>query len=167
MDSKTEKPNSIADRFRLSIARMFPPATPRRGKRTTWNNDEETFLFQMAVASFLEQEMDEVVLLEEIKAAFKKGETRIFDIIAAAKTYADQIPHTSFSRKVMLTLRQKIHLTAKLGRAPTKAEVKASTGLDEEPQRWTEIFRAAGLANLPNGKPHAAKKAHGGRTRKR
>jgi hypothetical protein len=162
--SEISRTSNLASMMRLETMRFMPVASPGRGKRIDGLMDDDLFISAMSslVSGIIEDD-----LATAMADAFKTKDMSVFTAIQEAKTYLDAVPHTSFSRVVMLTLRRKIQLVEKLGREPTKAEVKAATGLEIEPQRWTEIFRAAGLGRLPNGKPHAAKKAHGGRTRKR
>lgn len=156
---KTWEANSIAEKARLAIMRHMPPAAPGRGKR---QRDDLPFL--EAVAAFLDRDGGE--LAPAMLAAIETGDTEIFKTIIEAKAYVDAIPHSGFSRRVMEVLRCKIDLRTELGRNPTKQEVRAAVSFTEDvPQRWTEIFKAAGLAWLPIGKPSRKRKKHGDRYR--
>jgi hypothetical protein len=49
----------------------------------------------------------------------------------------------------------------KLERIPTKQEIQKESGMKMEPQRWTEIHKAAGQAKNPTGKPKRSQERRG------
>jgi hypothetical protein len=75
--------------------------------------------------------------------------------------------HTTSSRRVMCALKAEIRLIQKLGRIPTKQEIQEESGMEMEPQRWTEIHKAAGQSKNPAGKPKRGQERRGDNRLKR
>lgn len=138
--------------MRASIFEVSPPN--KNGKR-----DKTSLEFDLAVAAFLEKDGSD--FRKAIDEAFRTGNTRVFRLLIEAQEYAQSIPHTQFSKRVIETIKTKIKLQRKLGRLPTKKEVREAVSFDEEvTSRWTEIFKVAQLGYLPKGISRRGKSRH-------
>ncbi len=164
----------LGDKIRLVSLQFDPPPSPGRGKRKL-SLDEPDGWRRIEIMSAVVDGYISPELQEEIAASLRSGSKAVFQQITKVMEEIENRNDSQFQRRVIASLRAKIRLRDKLGRLPTKSEVKTEVGRMEglrnkiqledfataEPERWTEIFRAAHLHHLPKGKPQRGKTRRG------
>jgi hypothetical protein len=147
---------------------LHPQPSPGRGKRSQ-RPIEEHMVFVDAVGSFCEGRPT-ADLMSAIEDGFADPGSRVFDVILEAKSHLESLGHTTFSRSVIEARRAWVSLSHRLGRRPTKAEVVAEVREKfgdgafepEASSRWSEVFKAAGIADeLDTAKPKRGKSRRG------
>jgi hypothetical protein len=138
---------------------MQPPVTDkRRTKKQETLTDEEKRIRAEAILAF--QWNDINIIMPIIEDAFTRRDPTPFLMLARVVHELGTIPSET-KRRVKCALEAEIRLLDKLGRIPTKQEIRLESGMILEPSRWTEIHRAAGQAKNPTGKPKRGQERRG------
>jgi hypothetical protein len=171
---KQLEPIQLSHKILLDSIQFDPPPSPGRGKRKL-SLDEPGGMLRLDIM----QSVSDGFISDELQAAMaegiRSGSKSVFQQITKVMEEIENRNDSQFQRRVIASLRAKIRLRDKLGRLPTKSEVKTEVGRMEglrnkieledfataEPERWTEIFRAAHLHHLPKGKPQRGKTRRG------
>lgn len=166
-----EMPSSLSmkcmrSRVMLMKYQLDPPSVDgRRGKKRACLTDEEALLRAFAIDAFILNQPEYIKpWIDRAIAAKNPG---VFKMLAKVAEELKTPSHTTSSRRVMRALEAEIRLIQKLGRIPTKQEIQEESGIKMEPQRWTEIHKAAGQAKNPPGKPKRGQERRGDNRLKR
>lgn len=160
-----ELPSSLSmkcmrSRVMLMKCQLDPPSVDsRRGKKRDCLTDEQALLRAFAIDAF---HLNRPSYIKPwIDRAIAAKDPEVFNLLAKVAEELKTPSHTTSSRRVMRALEAEIGLIQKLGRIPTKQEIQAESGMKMEPQRWTEIHKAAGQAKNPAGKPKRGQERRG------
>lgn len=156
----SESMKCMRSRLMLMKYQLDPPSVDdRRGKKRACLTDEEALLRAFAIDAF---HLNRPAYIKPwIDRAIAAKDPEVFRMLAKVAEELKTPSHTTSSRRVMRALEAEIRLIEKLGRIPTKQEIQAESGMRIEPQRWTEIHKAAGQAKNPTGKPKRSKERRG------
>jgi hypothetical protein len=144
---------------------MQPPVTDkRRTKKQESLTNEEKRLRAEAILAFQWNDID--MIMPIIEDAFTRRDPTPFLMLARVAHELGTIPSET-KKRVKCALEAEIRLLNKLERIPTKQEIQEESGMKMEPQRWTEIHKAAGQAKNPTGKPKRGQERRGGNGRKK
>lgn len=147
---------------RAKVMILDPPQAPRSSKREKSSEaaaKSKTIRAGLWAAKhpFLQDES----VTPLVKKSLEEGNAaKVFEWLAKGATLAEEHAFPSlYARHVIIATRQAAHLMQRKNRLPTKAEIKdaAQAVFDSngwrdfwtEPQRWTEIFNAAELSDMP------------------
>ncbi len=152
---------------------LSPPESPRSIGR---DKGEKTLARRKAVRAgtwaakypFMQDETIDPIITK----ALADGDAAVFGFIEdGVKRALDPPALTTFAAHVIISMRQAANIMNEENRIPTKAEVIAAvkavfkqigrTDFQEDPQRWTEIFKAATLSDLPRGNASHTETRHG------
>jgi hypothetical protein len=160
-----ELPSSLSmkcmrSRVMLMKCQLDPPSVDRRrGKKRDCFTDEQALLRAFAMDAF---HLNRPSYIKPwIDRAIAAKDPEVFNMLAKVAEELKSPTHTTSSRRVMRALEAEISLIQKLGRIPTKQEIQEESGVEMEPQRWTEIHKAAGQAKNPAGKPKRGQERRG------
>jgi hypothetical protein len=156
----SESMKCIRSRVMLMKYQLDPPSVDgRRGKKRACLTDEEALLRAFAIDAF---HLNRPAYIKPwIDRAIAAKDPEVFKMLAKVAEELKTPSHTTSSRRVMRVLEAEISLIEKLGRIPTKQEIQVESGMKMEPQRWTEIHKAAGQAKNPAGKPKRGQERRG------
>ncbi len=166
-----EMPSSLSmkcmrSRVMLMKYQLDPPSVDsRRGKKRDCLTDEQALLRAFAIDAF---HLNRPSYIKPwIDRAIAAKDPEVFKVLAKVAEELKSPTHSTSSRRVMRALEAEIGLIQKLGRIPTKQEIQEESGMEMEPQRWTEIHKAAGQAKNPAGKPKRGQERRGDNRLKR
>jgi hypothetical protein len=153
----SESMKCMRSRVMLMKYQLDPPSVDgRRGKKRACLTDEEALLRAFAIDAF---HLNRPAYIKPwIDRAIATKDPEVFKMLAKVAEELKTPLHTTSSRRVMRALEAEISLIEKLGRIPTKQEIQAGSGMKMEPQRWTEIHKAAGQAKTPQASPSVGRK---------
>ena len=156
----SESMKCMRSRVMLMKYQLDPPSVDnRRGKKRACLTDEEALLRAFAIDAF---HLNRPAYIKPwIDRAIAAKDPEVFKMLAKVAEELKTPAHTASSRRVMRALEAEIRLTEKLERIPTKQEIQEESGMKMEPQRWTEIHKAAGQAKNPAGKPKRGQERRG------
>lgn len=159
---------------RAEVMEIDPPVSPRTKRRsqspeTALRKKAERAGLWAAKYPFLRSEALDPLM--DIALA-SENPSKIVNAISKGTSKAQGEPvETQFSRHVILAIRAAARIMQKENRMPTLGQVRGLVGLlfEEagwndfwtEPQRWTEVFSAAGLSDLDRSKPARDANKHG------
>ena len=157
----SESMKCLRSRVMLMKYQLDPPSVDnRRGKKRACLTDEEALLRAFAIDAF---HLNRPAYIKPwIDRAIAAKDPEVFKMLAKVAEELKTPSHTTSSRRVMRALEAEIRLIKKLGRIPTKQEIRLEWGMELEPSRWTEIHKAAGQAKNPTGKPKRGQERRGG-----
>lgn len=150
----------MRSRLMLMKYQLDPPSVDnRRGKKRACLTDEEALIRAFAIDAF---HLNRPAYIKPwIDRAIAAKDPEVFKMLAKVAEELKTPAHTVSSRRVMRALEAEISLIEKLGRIPSKQEIQKESGMKMEPQRWTEIHKAAGQAKNPIGKPKRGQERRG------
>lgn len=132
------------------IDMQTPVTDKRRTKKQETLTNEEKRIRAEAILAFQWNDID--MIMPIIEDALTRRDPTPFLMLARVAHELGTIPSET-KRRVKRALEAEIRLLKKLERIPTKQEIQEESGMKMEPQRWTEIHKAAGQAKNPPGKP--------------
>jgi len=156
----SESMKCIRSRVMLMKYQLDPPSVDgRREKKRACLTDEEALLRAFSIDAF---HLNRPAYIKPwIDRAIATKDPEFFKMLAKVAEELKTPLHTTSSRRVMRALEAEISLLEKLGRIPTKQEIQAESGMKMEPQRWTEIHKAAGQAKNPARQPKGGQERRG------
>jgi hypothetical protein len=140
------------------VDKINPPSAPGAGKRRLYQADiEEKMCYLDALDSWRIGELTED-LRWEIEEAFRKGESKAFEIILAAKKAHAEPPHTAYSLTLVAARKARIYLKRMNGVYPSQHEIKTHLkGMPniykaDQHEKWTAIFKEISASPGKRGK---------------
>ena len=140
------------------VEEINPPSAPGTGKRRLYQDYiEEKICYLDALDSWRIGELTED-LKWKIEEAFRKGDSKTFEIILAAKKAHAEPPHTAYSLTLVAARKARIYLKRKSGVYPTQHEIKTHLkGMPniykaDQHEKWTAIFKEISASPGKRGK---------------
>lgn len=146
-------------KWRMAMIKLDQPKAPRSEKRRDWRSEA----IRAAIYATKWPDIRNETIDPLINQAFADGTAaELFAALAEGVKIAMAKPElSSFARHVITAMIVAIHIMQSEDRFPAKSEIKERVGNvfaskrwggfcgKEASTRWTEIFKAAGLADLP------------------
>jgi hypothetical protein len=157
---RVENMKSLQAKLLLMKFRLDPSCVDsRRGKKRDCLSEYHVMLRAHALDAFHFNQSGHIKYFIDMALATQDPE--VFRILAQVAEELRAPSNTLSARRVQFALEAEIRLIEKLGRIPTKQEIRLESGMDLEQVRWTEIHNAAHQSKNPTGKPKRGQERHG------
>ena len=142
--------------------KIFPPPSPTKARELK-GEPFHALEFVDMVATLLDAQTDPRAITEDhdFIAALKTSDGAYFARLVKAARYIKQMPHNDsvFAQHVIWARKIAAQMMKRDGRLPTKERVKTAiikrlVNVSYDPElltRWSEVWAAADLADLPDG----------------